>query len=158
MSATQPPDEPVVSSAPKIVIEEVGPSGPEVEGLSPQTQPSKPSSISQASRLQVPGPTLRRSSRKRSASEISEEVPEEEVVEPNMTSHTSKHKSEGSSKKHHGSSTKKERRSSKTDDWSEITEPEERRRIQNRIAQRKFRKTPMPFQRDRYRSCQLTWY
>lgn len=28
----------------------------------------------------------------------------------------------------------------KTDDWNEVTEPEERRRIQNRIAQRKFRK------------------
>lgn len=28
---------------------------------------------------------------------------------------------------------------SKTDDWSDVTNPEERRRIQNRIAQRKFR-------------------
>ncbi len=29
----------------------------------------------------------------------------------------------------------------KSDDWADVTEPEERRRIQNRIAQRKFRKS-----------------
>lgn len=48
------------------------------------------------------------------------------------------HHSSSSSKKHGSSSSSKHH--SKGDDWSEVTEPEERRRIQNRIAQRKFRK------------------
>lgn len=51
----------------------------------------------------------------------------------------------GSSSKHHHSSSSKHGSSSsrhqpKSDDWSDVTEPDERRRIQNRIAQRKFRK------------------
>ncbi|KUI56744.1 hypothetical protein VP1G_04082 [Cytospora mali] len=51
----------------------------------------------------------------------------------------------GSSSKHHSSSSSKSHGSSskhqqKSDDWSDVTEPDERRRIQNRIAQRKFRK------------------
>lgn len=52
--------------------------------------------------------------------------------------HHHHHSSSSSSKKHGSSSSSKHQ--SKGDDWSEVTEPEERRRIQNRIAQRKFRK------------------
>ncbi|POS69048.1 hypothetical protein DHEL01_v212558 [Diaporthe helianthi] len=48
------------------------------------------------------------------------------------------HHSSSSSSKRQGSSSSSKHHS-KGDDWSEVTEPEERRRIQNRIAQRKFR-------------------
>ena len=47
--------------------------------------------------------------------------------------------------KKHSDSDKRHSSKSKpmSDDWSDVTEPEERRRIQNRIAQRKFRKTTL---------------
>ncbi|KAF7553638.1 hypothetical protein G7046_g7045 [Stylonectria norvegica] len=59
-----------------------------------------------------------------------------------MSSRTTKHSS-GSSRKHStsssSSSTKKPKSTPKDVDWTDVTDPEERRRIQNRIAQRKFR-------------------
>jgi len=54
-----------------------------------------------------------------------------------MTSGSTKHR-DSSGKKQSSSKTK----TTTTDDWTEITEPVVRRRIQNRNAQRKFRKFP----------------
>ncbi|KAI8633084.1 hypothetical protein F5Y19DRAFT_287495 [Xylariaceae sp. FL1651] len=56
-------------------------------------------------------------------------------TETEMSSHSSKYPQDSSSKKHSSKSKAKP----KNDNWTEISEPEERRRIQNRIAQRKFR-------------------
>ncbi len=54
-----------------------------------------------------------------------------------MPSRSPKSSARGSSKPDKSPSKSK---NTKSDNWTDVTEPEERRRIQNRIAQRKFRK------------------
>ncbi len=66
-----------------------------------------------------------------------EENSETETETRTMSSHQSQYPHDSSSKKH--SSKSKSKPKAKNDDWTGVTEPEERRRIQNRIAQRKFR-------------------
>lgn len=61
---------------------------------------------------------------------------ETETETRNMSSY-SKYPQDSSSKQH--SSKSKSKAKAKNDNWTEVSEPEERRRIQNRIAQRKFR-------------------
>lgn len=55
---------------------------------------------------------------------------------------TSKSSSKSTSKSSSSSSSSSKTKSQK-DDWSEVNEPDERRRIQNRLAQRKFRSSPL---------------
>jgi hypothetical protein len=71
------------------------------------------------------------------------ELPDQgEEEDDEMSSRSSKKDQESSSKKQSAPPSKKSK-SGKSDDWAEVTEPEERRRIQNRIAQRKFRESLM---------------
>lgn len=127
------------TTVPSILIRGASPNNPDEthpKPPSPLTSPRSP----RTSRLQVP----RTSRRKRTSTEAGFHSPEAHLTE-NMSPRSSRTDSEPSSKKHSSSSSSKSKsKSPKTDDWTEVSEPEERRRIQNRIAQRKFRTYP-PF-------------
>lgn len=88
--------------------------------------------------------------RKQSPHSGSETETEAHSNMPSGSSSKHHHHHHSSSSKKHGSSSSSKHQS-KGDDWSEVTEPEERRRIQNRIAQRKFRKYFIP-DRDKFPS------
>jgi hypothetical protein len=64
-------------------------------------------------------------------------------IESKMSSYSSQYPHDSSSKKH--SSKSKSKGKAKSDNWTDVTDPEERRRIQNRIAQRKFRTSNLLF-------------
>jgi hypothetical protein len=102
-----------------------------------------PKSFSSSSRTDppvVPQTTRKGSARasKRHRATVGSDPEEEDPARMPSSS-----KSHGSSSKQHSSKSK----AAKSDNWSDVTEPEERRRIQNRLAQRKFRKaTTLPFE------------
>ncbi|KAK3944165.1 hypothetical protein QBC46DRAFT_337896 [Diplogelasinospora grovesii] len=74
------------------------------------------------------------SGKKRRGSQAPQSGSDTEKETVKMPSRSSRHHSSSPGSKGSKSSSK-----TKTDDWNEVTDPEERRRIQNRIAQRKFR-------------------
>ena len=89
--------------------------------------------------IEPPSKPSSRSSKSRSNSDSSNPG---KMGEHRSSKHSeSKSSSKSGSKSDSKSSSKSSYSKPEKDDWSEVNEPDERRRIQNRLAQRKFRKS-----------------